>query len=58
MYTLEDNQELAEEEFDGFAYSVCLKDANGNVQGLFVDEAFAKQVMETLNNALNPHEKD
>lgn len=49
-YTVLDNIEKAEDEFENFAYSVCLVDSDGEVRGVFVDEELAAKVAELLNN--------
>jgi len=49
MWKLDDNQERADEEFEGYGYSVCLVDENDNVQAMFVDVELATRVMEALN---------
>lgn len=49
MYKLDDNQDRADEEFEGYGYSVCLVDAEGEVRGLFIDIELATEVMNALN---------
>lgn len=49
MWKVVDDQEQAEDEFEGYAYSACLVDAAGEVRGLFIDEDLANKIAKLLN---------
>lgn len=48
-FTIKDDIDIAEEEFEGYSYSICLVDSEGSVQGLFVDISLAQQIADLLN---------
>ena len=58
MYKYTDDIVEAESEFEDYSYSYLVSDKDGEVIALCCTEEAADRIVNALNAALNPHEKE